>query len=246
VTTSTAPRTPRRRSRPWRITGAILIGTAALLVLVVIGFLVWANSGVMQAERGPLASVRANPAMSITDEGNAVVMAPTGSASGVGLIFIPGAKVDPYAYLYKLSGAVEKDGLTVVITKPILNLAFFDLRPLGDFTADTHGIRTWYVGGHSLGGVRACQYAGQPNVSGLILFGSYCASDLSHRDLSVLSIGGSKDGLSTPAKIKDSAGLLPSTATFVQLAGSNHARFGDYGHNRATVSRPSAAPGCAA
>ncbi|MEO7121518.1 MAG: alpha/beta hydrolase, partial [Lacisediminihabitans sp.] len=144
-------------------------------------------------------------------------------------VFIPGAKVAADAYLYKLSGAVEKDGLTVVITKPILNLAFFDQRSLGDFTSDARGIHSWYVGGHSLGGVRACQYADQPKVTGLILFGSYCANDLSARKLAVLSIGGSTDGLSTPSKIKDAAALLPADATFVQIAGSNHARFGDYG-----------------
>lgn len=229
MTAAAELRTRRRRSRPWRITRAILLSIAGLLVIVVIGFLVWANTGVMQAERGPLASVRTNPAVSITEDGNAVVMTPAGPASGVGLVFIPGAKVAADAYLYKLSGAVEKDGLTVVITKPILNLAFFDQRALSDFTADAHGIHTWFVGGHSLGGVRACQYAAQPDVSGLILFGSYCTNDVSHRVLSVLSIGGSNDGLSTPAKIKDSAEMLPATTTFVQLPGSNHASFGDYG-----------------
>lgn len=219
-------RTPRRALR---ITRVVLLSIAALLVIVVVGFLIWANSGVMQAEKGPLEKVRSNPAVSITELDNAVVMAPTGEASGSGLVFIPGAKVAADAYLYKLSGAVAEDGLTVVITKPILNLAFFDQRALSDFTSDVRGIDSWYVGGHSLGGVRACQYADQPKVTGLILFGSYCANDLSAKKLAVLSIGGSNDGLSTPSKIKDAATLLPADATFVQIPGSNHARFGDYG-----------------
>ncbi|WP_349897836.1 alpha/beta hydrolase [Parafrigoribacterium soli] len=219
-------RTPRRA---WRVTRLVLIILAALLVIVIVGFLIWANTGVMQAEKASLEKVRSNPAVSITERDNAVVLAPTGRSSGVGLVFIPGAKVAADAYLYKLSGAVAQDGLTVVITKPILNLAFFDQRPLSDFTSDARGISTWYVGGHSLGGVRACQYADQPKVTGLILFGSYCANDLSSTKLAVLSIGGSNDGLSTPSKIKDAAGLLPADATFVQIEGSNHARFGDYG-----------------
>ena len=67
-------------------------------------------------------------------------MAPASSASAsaaepeVGLVFIPGAKVDPWAYASILSGLVTDDDLTVVITKPWLNLAFFDLRPLSSFT----------------------------------------------------------------------------------------------------------------
>jgi pimeloyl-ACP methyl ester carboxylesterase len=68
-----------------------------------------------------------------------------------------------------------------------------------------------------------------PDVAGLLLFGSYCANDLSRTDLTVLSIGGERDGLSTPAKINAAKGLLPSSATFVEIPGSNHARFGDYG-----------------
>ncbi len=52
--------------------------------------------------------------------------------------FIPGAKVDPDANLYKLSGIVEA-GVAVVMTRPTLNLAFFDQRMLTLFTADVRG-----------------------------------------------------------------------------------------------------------
>ena len=62
-----------------------------------------------------------------------------------------------------------------------------------------------------------------------MLFGSYCANDLSATDLEVLSIGGSEDGLSTPQKIADASSLLPATTTFVQVEGLNHAGFGNYG-----------------
>lgn len=229
MTTTEPLRHAQRAPRTWRVIRIALLCLAAIVVVAVVGFLVWANTGVMQAERGPLAAVRADPAISVVDHGNDVVMAPTGGASGTGLVFIPGAKVDPNAYLYKLSGVVKKTGLTVVITKPILNLAFFDPRPLTAFTNDTHGITAWYVGGHSLGGVRACQYAAQPDVHGLILFGSYCANDLAHDRLQVLSLSGSEDGLSTPHKVRQAAHLLPPNTTFHQIDGANHARFGDYG-----------------
>lgn len=225
----------RRGSPASRVIRWSLLGLVALVILAVVAFLVWANTGIMQAERGPLERVRGDPAVSVVDAGNALVMTPTGPASGTGLVFIPGAKVEANAYLYKLSGAVEKDDLTVVITKPILHLAFFDLRALTDFTDDAGGnVTTWYVGGHSLGGVRACQYAQHPGeqhpkVQGLILFGSYCANDLSQTQLAVLSLSGSNDGLSTPHKVGDTAHLLPEDATSYHISGTNHASFGDYG-----------------
>ena len=209
----------------------MLIGVVAfvvVVVLVVIGVLVWANI-VMQGDRARAIEVWTNDAVAVTSTEHSVVMVPAGVASGTGLVFIPGAKVDPYAYMYKLSEIVERTGATIVITKPTLNLAFFDQRPLTAFTSDVPGVDRWFVGGHSLGGVRACMLADDPDVAGLVLFGSYCANDLSGSGLETLSIGGSLDGLSTPQKIADARGMLPPDAVMVEVGGLNHAGFGDYG-----------------
>lgn len=224
------------------------IGRAAVvllvaLVLIAVGVLFWANL-VMRGERDAALDAWQNPAVSIQSTDHSIVMTPTGEASGQGLVFIPGAKVDPYAYMYKLTGIVEESGVTVVITKPTLNLAFFDQRPLSTFTADAPEVDEWSVGGHSLGGVRACQLADAPDVSGLVLFGSYCANDLSQSGLNVLSIGGSEDGLTTPDKIDGAASLLPGSTDFVEIEGLNHAGFGDYGRQsgdgEATIDRTQA------
>jgi len=163
----------------------------------------------------------------ITDDSAGIVLAPAEGAGDVGLVFIPGGKVDPWAYAAKLSDLVAEDGITVVITKPWLNLAFFDLRPLGAFTGLAPDVHTWMVGGHSLGGVRSCMLASDADA--LVLFGSYCATDLSASGLPVLSIGGSEDGLSTPEKIADASHLLPADAELDQIEGASHASFGDYG-----------------
>jgi len=209
----------------------VLIGVVAfvvVIVLVVVGVLVWANI-VMQGDRARAIEVWTNDAVAVTSTEHSVAMVPAGVASGTGLVFIPGAKVDPYAYMYKLSEIVERTGATIVITKPTLNLAFFDQRPLATFTADAPDVDRWFVGGHSLGGVRACMLADDPAVSGLVLFGSYCANDLTASGLEVLSIAGSRDGLSTPEKIADARGMLPADADLVEIEGLNHAGFGDYG-----------------
>ncbi|WP_350349028.1 alpha/beta hydrolase [Agromyces sp. G08B096] len=211
-------------SRPVRVLLAVL-GVLALLVVV---FLVYAHT-VMMGERPAALRAWTDDAVEITSTETGIVIAPVEGDTGEGLVFVPGAKVDPYAYLDKLAGVAEASGLTVVITKPTLNLAFFDTRPLAAFTALAPEVDRWYVGGHSLGGVRACQLAADEEAVGLILFGSYCATDLSESDLRVLSVSGTADGLSTPAKIDAASGLLPADAVFTELEGVNHADFGDYG-----------------
>jgi hypothetical protein len=197
------------------------------VLLLVAGILIYSQVGVMRAEPAPLAEARANPGLTVTEDGAGIVLSPTVGDTGRGLVFLPGAKVDALAYVATFADTVVEDGVTVVITRPWLNLAFFDLRPLSTFTGLAPDVRAWAVGGHSLGGVRACQLAGHADA--LVLFASYCANDLSASGLPVLSLAGSDDGLSTPQKIADAASQLPAGATFVEIPGASHASFGAYG-----------------
>jgi len=206
----------------------MFLAVLVVLALVAVGVLVWAKT-VMQGERPASLEAWTDERVSIESFDDSIVMTPVDAASDRGLVFIPGARVDPYAYMAKLVDAVAETGTTVVITKPILNLAFFDRRPLESFTRHAPGVSEWYVGGHSLGGVRACMMAAGEEVAGVVFFGSYCANDLSGSGLAVLGISGGDDGLSTPDKIDGAAHLLPAGATFVEIDGANHASFGDYG-----------------
>jgi pimeloyl-ACP methyl ester carboxylesterase len=211
-------------------------GFAALALLVVgIGsFLAWASSP-MPPEPGPLASARTDGSFTLTESDDGVVLAPK-NPNGTGLVFLAGARVDPAAYANKLAGIADA-GTTVVIARPTLNFAIFETRPLSVFEGLATGVTRWYVGGHSLGGVRACQYAADAQrssgtagtVAGVIFFGSYCAADLSSTGLPVLTLSATHDGLSTPAKIAAAAHLLPADAQLVELPGATHAQFGDYG-----------------
>jgi pimeloyl-ACP methyl ester carboxylesterase len=211
-----------------RVLGRIAVALIVVAVLAVTAMLAW-SSMVLRGERPASIDAWTNPEISITTTDSSIVITPIGVPSGDGLVFIPGAKVDPYAYMFKLSGIVEETGMTVVITKPTLNLAFFDQRPLSTFTDAAPDVSRWFVGGHSLGGVKACMLADDPDVAGLVLFASYCANDLSQTSLDVLSIAGSADLLSTAEKIDAAASLLPESTQFVEIEGLNHAGFGDYG-----------------
>jgi pimeloyl-ACP methyl ester carboxylesterase len=192
------------------------------------GFLTYAGTP-RSPEPVPLAKANADSTIRITESGDGVVMTPASGATGTGFVFFPGARIDPAAYEWKLSGLADA-GITVVIARPILNFAILEYRPLHAFTGLAPGISTWYVGGHSLGGVRACQYAKDDyTIAGLVLVGSYCAADLSGTSVPVISIGGTRDGLSTPQKIAANAHLLPKDARFVEIRGADHASFGNYG-----------------
>ena len=215
------------RSRPKRILVRVLWSLAAVIMLLVVGVVIWSQVGVMGAEPDPLAQAEKNPSLTVEQAPEGIVLSPADGESTVGLVFIPGAKVQPEGYISTLQGLAAEGGITVVITRPWLNLAFFDPRGLDAFTSAAPGVSTWIVGGHSLGGVRACQLA--PDADALALFASYCANDLSDSGMPVLSLSGSKDGLSTPQKIADAGDLLPEGAELIEIDGASHASFGAYG-----------------
>lgn len=179
----------------------------------------------MMAEEAPLAA--AAERVTVTESAEGVVLTPAVSR-GEGLVFFAGARVDPAAYADKLSG-VAASGVTVVIARPTLGFAILETRPLVTWQGLAPGIERWAVGGHSLGGVRACMYAASEDVSALVLFGSYCSVDVARSGLPVLSLAGGNDRLSTPAEIADAAPLLPRDTRFATLPGVAHAQFGDYG-----------------
>lgn len=225
-----------RRLARWSVRALLVV--LVLVLVAVVGLVAWAKTGVMAAEDAPWQAVQDRPGITVSEDATALVLRPDGTGAdgtgaegtrseGTGLVFFPGAKVEPAAYAARLADLVAEDGITVVIAKPWLGLALLDRRDLETFTAAADDVETWMVGGHSLGGVRACQLAADADA--LVLLGSYCANDLSATDLPVLSISGSEDGLSTPQKIDDARDLLPDDAQMLEIPGASHASFGDYG-----------------
>lgn len=88
-------------------------------------------------------------------------------------------------------------------------------------------------------------YQNPSAVQGLVLWAAYpvTTDDLSRSGLSVVSISGTLDGLSTPGDIAASRPLLPADTIWVAIDGGNHAQFGWYGaqpgDNAASISRES-------
>lgn len=216
---------PRPRSLP-RIVGAWL---GRLAVLVFAAGLAWLNPFAYQpgaaAEAGPTSD------FSVTETNATVTMSPEGSATAKGLVFYPGARVDARAYQDVLAPVVGA-GYRVVILKEPLGLSLLDGNQARGAIGDNPDITTWAVGGHSLGGVSASSFAlHNADIKGLVLYASYPVESLRGRTgLSILSVSGSSDGLSTPAKIDASRQLLPADTEFAAVRGGVHAFFGDYGN----------------
>lgn len=227
--TSPEPSAPGWVRRHRRVLTIIGISVVALLAIAVSAFLWWAND-TYPAEPAGLAAVQEDPRVDLDDRGDVVILRPTGEDDGRGLVFLSGAKVDPQAYAVTFQ-EVAAEGTTVVIVKPFLNLAILERRPLDAFTDLVPEVGSWAVGGHSMGGVKACSYAEPGEVDALVLLASYCSGDAlaSSTDLDVISVSGTQDGLATPAKIDDSLADLPASTTDVRIDGASHAQFGDYG-----------------
>ncbi|MFI2104327.1 alpha/beta hydrolase [Isoptericola sp. NPDC019693] len=219
-----------RPARPgWRRAGRVvlLVGGAAWVVL-----LAWLRPFV--AVEPALAAMRPDDAVTVSESATRYVLAPAGGGDGTAVFFQPGARVDARAYAAVLRPIAEA-GHTVVVGKQPLGIGFLAVGALDDARAAFPEEERWVVGGHSLGGTVAAMEAdaaddGDAPVAGLLLFASYPAGDVSGTlTAAVESVSGSRDGLSTPAKIDASRADLPADSTFTVVEGAAHAQFGDYG-----------------
>jgi pimeloyl-ACP methyl ester carboxylesterase len=147
-----------------------------------------------------------------------------------GFIFYPGGKVAAEAYA-PLARQLAEKGMFCVVAKMTVNLAFLDVDAANGVLEAYPQVDTWYVGGHSLGGVAACQWAQghADSVSGIILLASYPSVDLSATGLRMLSIYGTNDQVINRDNYVESHTLRPGDFKEVVIDGGNHAQFGEYG-----------------
>lgn len=218
-----------------------------LIILVVIGLgagLVWLRP--FSAAEAAVAALGSDDAVTVTATSDLITFSPRETAR-TGLVFYPGARVEPRAYAVLMRALAARGTATFVIKLPY-DIAFFAQDRATAIIAAHPEIRTWAVGGHSLGGVVACSYAAAhtDRVAGLLLYASYPASDLSATlaNTAVLSLSGTNDGLATPAKVEQARPTLPASTQYVAITGGVHAYFGDYGaqpgDGQPTVSRAEA------
>lgn len=208
----------------WLVIGILLIsliGTAGLVG--------WATLSAQEATERAVTVLHDN---GVQQEDGRLVFQPS-SPTDRGLIYYPGGLVDPEAYAVTAQGIADA-GYLVVVPKMPLNLAFTGINRADGIMADYPEIESWVIGGHSLGGAMAAEYAKNnvDNLDGLILFASYPANydDFIDFPIPILTITASRDPGSTNQKGFYEA--IADSAELYVIEGGNHRQYADYSYQR--------------
>lgn len=168
-------------------------------------------------------------------------------------LFLPGGLVDPHAYLTLLE-RIALDSIHVLVPKFTSNLAILELSKYRSLLDAFPEKDSWYIGGHSLGGIAAISAVMEEpdKFKGLILLGAYPSDSFAISDWnrSVLSIYAENDQLSTVEEIEGATEYLPAPSfindpnsidtldlqiprtIYYLISGGNHSQFGDYGFQK--------------
>lgn len=235
----------------------ILMVPVCVVVILAVGFLLY-TAEYYHADSTALSALEPDP-----ESDDAVTVTKTeygwyfdGPSERDALVFYPGAKVEETAYA-PLLRLLAAEGMDVCLVKMPFHLAFFGANNAGDVMAE-YDYEHWYVGGHSLGGAMAANYAAEygaevtddsaelaelgsgltedgaevashdSKLTGLVLLAAYPTKQLDE-SLSVVSIYGSEDGVLNMENLAKGDAYLPKTALKCVIEGGNHAQFGNYG-----------------
>jgi Alpha/beta hydrolase family len=220
----------RRRAR-WRI---VLAVPALIFCGFLVSVLVWARP--FQATAIATAAMRSQNNVVVTDKVGWYEMQPARRSQGgkavkptTGLVFVPGARVDPRAYAALLRPLAQSGYLVAVLKSPF-GLALTRPAQAEDVVQVHPEIKYWVAGGHALGGTAAATFAdAHSRINALVLYASYPAKALDRTDLKVLSVSGSADAVVTTHEIEASKADLPRSTSYVIIPGAVHSDFGDYG-----------------
>lgn len=156
-----------------------------------------------------------------------------------GFIFYPGGLVEPEAYA-PLCRKIADEKVKVFLVPMTLNLAVLSPNRAEEVIKANPEITDWTIGGHSLGGVMAANFAaGHKEITNLVLLAAYPQEGtLDDSEMNVLSIYGTLDGVAKMDKVKNA--VLGKHGSMLEIPGGNHCFFGSYGmqkgDNQAEVS----------
>ncbi len=202
-----------------------------ILIILFAGGIFYVNDYYRADESALAVLTEEIPGITITKDADRLVFRPDEVIAG--LIFYPGGKVEYTAYS-PLMKALAEQGFLCVLLKMPLNLAFLDVNAADAVFADHPETENWYLAGHSLGGVAAAFYAEKhaERLDGLILLGAYSTANLKDKDIKVLSIYGSEDGILNKIQYEKNRSNLPKDLRETVIPGGCHAYFGSYGEQK--------------
>lgn len=205
---------------------------AVLLIILISAFFIYVSSDYKAGSLG-VNNLKSDSIILVEDKEN-ITFKPESNSKDIGFIFYPGAKVEPSAYS-PMAREIASKGYTVVIAKMRFNLAMLSPNKADDIIKENSEISKWVIGGHSLGGVMAIDYAEKnSNIAGIVLLASYAQEgrDFTNKDIKVLSLWGDNDKVADLNKVKNCKNIMPANSEFKEIKGGNHGGFGDYGHQK--------------
>jgi pimeloyl-ACP methyl ester carboxylesterase len=201
-----------------------------LVALILVGVVVYLRP--LSADDVAIGALADGNGVTVDESRSSIVFEPDGEAQPVGLVFYPGGLVDPRGYS-RLLRPIAEAGYRVVVPKFPFSLAVLSSGAAGAYVGDSDdSIERWVVGGHSLGGAMASEFArtDRAALAGLLLWAAYPVNPLADRtELQVLSVAGGNDEVAKADRMAAAPDELPPGSEFVVVEGAVHAFFGDYG-----------------
>lgn len=212
----------------------ISISIVAILAILVGLFFIYTSS-YYKSQSYAIESLKSDSNVNVeTGKNGDIFFNPKSNKNKVGFIFYPGAKVENSAYS-PMAKEIASKGYPVILSKMKFNLAILSPNKAKDILDEYPDINSWVIGGHSLGGVMASDYALKDNkIKGLVLLASYPKDnkDFTKSGINVLSLWGSNDKVADLNKVKNAKKVMSANSQFIEIPGGNHAGFGDYGEQK--------------
>ena len=200
----------------------------SVFIISVIGFFIWLSNGyTLQSDY--IKYLESNSKVEVTIDKDYTYFTPKNVNATKGFIFYPGERIESSSYA-KLCNMIASYGYKVVAVDMPFNYAKFGENKADDVIKNNPDITKWVIGGDSLGGTVASDYAiNNKNVEAIVFISSYPKANIKELGFKVLSIWGSKDNIVDYKELINSKDKLPEDTKYVQIEGANHSQFANYG-----------------
>lgn len=207
-------------------TGKKVLISFIVVLLIITGAFAFYLSDYRKADDTAIQAMQTTTEVNVTNLTKDIIVFSPMKSTSIGLIYYPGAKVDGNAYA-PMANELAKQGIKTILVDMPLNLAVLDEDAATDIMSQFPEIKSWYIGGHSMGGLVASNYAfeNKDKLAGLIVVASKIKQDFTNTVLPVLQIVATNDNICPSEKIVGNT----SANKLIVIDGGCHGYFGNYG-----------------